>query len=462
MELDGLPYAPAGPLQARARGLVMIHQELALAPHLTVAEHVLLGAEPHGRGAARWFVDRARLRARARAALEAAGCGTLDLGQRLGALSPADRQRVEIARALAQDARVLVLDEPTSSLARADVEALFEHLRVLAARGVTLVYISHVLEEVFALCTSYSVLRDGRSVARGTLAGKAPGDLVAAMVGRDVDTLYPRTPGRAGEVVLRLEGLSGRRLPREATLELRRGEVLGIAGLIGAGRTELLRAVFGLDPVRTGRVRVLSLEGPRTSHERWRSGVGLLSEDRKGEGLALARSVAENLLLPGLARHARGGWLARAAVERAAERWIADLGVRCAGTGVPVGSLSGGNQQKVALARLFAAEVDVLLLDEPTRGVDVGAKAEIYAWIDTLARERGKAVLLVSSVLPELLGLADRIAVLCRGVLGPARPVDERDEHALMLAMTGQESERDRGTRGETRRERATERETDT
>lgn len=429
LELDGLPYAPRSPLEARQRGLAMIHQETALVPHLSVAENVLLGREPR-RGP---LVARAELHARARAALAEVG-GELELDRPAGSLAPADRQRVEIARALAQDARVLVLDEPTSSLGPADVAALHQRLRALAARGTSIVYVSHALEEVFALCTRYTVLRDGRAVARGALAETDPDALVAAMVGRSVATLYPRTPATPGEVLLRVEGLAGRRLPRAATLDLRRGEVLGLAGLVGAGRTELLRALFGLDAVRAGRLRIGHLEGPRTPAERWRSGTGFLSEDRQGEGLMRARSLAENLCLPRLGR--RGLVTPRALAQRA-RPWIGALRVRCAGPHQPVGALSGGNQQKVALARLLAAEVDVLLLDEPTRGVDVGARAELYACIDELAHRRGRAVLVASSSLPELLGLCDRIAVMCRGELGPARPVAEWSEHELALAMTG-------------------------
>jgi len=302
---------------------------------------------------------------------------------------------------------------------------------------VSVLYISHVLEEVFALATRFTVLRDGASVASGALAGETQASLVRRMAGREVGELYPRSPSTPGEVVLRLERLAGARLPLEASLELRRGEVLGIAGLIGAGRTELLRALFGLAPVRAGALRMLALEGPREPRVRWRSGAGFLSEDRKGEGLALSRSVAENLALPVLARLARRGVLNPGALARRAAPWLERLGVRCASAQQAVGALSGGNQQKVALARLLAAEVDLLLLDEPTRGVDVGAKAELYGWIDTLARREGKAVLLVSSYLPELLGVADRIAVMTRGVLGAARPVGEWDEHALLLAATG-------------------------
>ncbi|HEX6882872.1 MAG TPA: sugar ABC transporter ATP-binding protein [Planctomycetota bacterium] len=429
MELDGAAYAPRSPLEARRRGLAMIHQELALAPHLSVAENVLLGCEPR-RGP---FVARAALAARARAALAEVG-GELDPDRPAGTLAPADRQRVEIARALAQEARVLVLDEPTSSLGPADVAALHERLRALAARGTSIVYVSHALEEVFALCTRYTVLRDGRSVASGALDETDPDALVAAMVGRGVESLYPRGPAAPGEVVLRIEALAGTRLPRAATLELRRGKVLGLAGLVGAGRTELLRALFGLDVVRAGKLRIGALEGPRTPAERWRGGTGFLSEDRKGEGLMRARSLAENLLLPRLGRR---GLVSPRALAARAQPWIDALRVRCTGPHQPVGALSGGNQQKVALARLLAAEVDVLLLDEPTRGVDVGARAELYAWIDELAHRRGRAVLLASSYLPELLGVCDRIAVMCRGELGPARPVAELSEHELARAMTG-------------------------
>jgi ribose transport system ATP-binding protein len=263
------------------------------------------------------------------------------------------------------------------------------------------------------------------------------------MVGRDVDDLYPRSPRAAGETVLEVAQLRGARGPRDASLQLRRGEVLGIAGLVGAGRTELLRSVFGLDRVRDGSVRVGAYVGPASPARRWAQGVGLVSEDRKVEGLALSLSIAENTTLSRLTGLGPAGLVTPRRQAAAAQRWIDRLAIKCRGPRQRVGALSGGNQQKVAVARLLHHGADVLLLDEPTRGIDVGSKAQIYKLIDELAvgdpstGRRPCAVLMVSSYLPELLGVCDRIAVMCRGVLGPARPVESLDEHQIMLAATG-------------------------
>jgi ribose transport system ATP-binding protein len=292
----------------------------------------------------------------------------------------------------------------------------------LQARGLAVLYISHFLEEVRALCDRFTVLRDGRSVGSGDVATTSDAQIVAMMVGREVAERYPRSPRTPGDVVLEVGG--------GATLTLRRGEVLGIAGLVGAGRTELLRAIFGLDPVRSGRVVVKSNADPASPARRWSQGVGFVSEDRKTEGLALSQSIADNITLSSLRATVRPS--ARAAASR---RWIEQLGIRSRDAAQPVRDLSGGNQQKVALARLLEHGVDVLLLDEPTRGIDVGAKAEIYRRIDELACA-GRAVLIVSSYLPELLGICDRIAVMCRGQVGPARPVSEWDEHEIMMEAT--------------------------
>jgi ribose transport system ATP-binding protein len=430
--LDGAPYRPAGPVDARRAGVAMVHQELSLCPHLTVAENVLLGAEPAAFG----FVRRADLEARAAAALDQLSA-RIDPRALVRDLPPAAQQLVEIARALAQaSCRVLILDEPTSSLASADVARLFEVLRRLRDAGVSVLYVSHFLEEVREIADAYTVLRDGRSVGAGRMEGTSIEALVERMAGRAVETLYPRSPRTPGEVILDVADLAGAVKPERASLSLHRGEVLGIAGLVGAGRTELLRALFGLDPVRRGAVRVGAFAGPASPARRLAQGVGMLSEDRKGEGLALSLSIADNLTLSTLDRLGRAGFVSDRRQREAARRWIERLGVRCRDPEQPVRDLSGGNQQKVALGRLLHHDVDVLLLDEPTRGIDVGSKAQIYAVIDELARA-GKAVLFVSSYLPELLGVCDRVAVMRRGELLPARPAAGLTEHAVLLEATG-------------------------
>jgi ribose transport system ATP-binding protein len=427
MELEGRPYVPRAPLDARRAGVVMVNQELAIAPHLSVAENIVLGAEP-GQGG---LVRHAESRRIAGAALAELGRPDIPLHVPAGSLSIAEQQLVEIARALALGCRVLVLDEPTSSLTQADVQKLFGLVRRLREQGRSVIYISHFLEEVQALSDRYTVLRDGQSVATGRTAGTTMDQIAQLMVGRQVDELYTHSIRQPGEVALEVRGLAGPFKPVSASLELRRGEVLGLAGLVGAGRSELLRTIFALDEVRAGSVRVGVHAGPASPLLRWRQGLGLLSEDRKSEGLALNLSLENNLTLPGLTPFIRPS-----ALEAETRTWIQKLGVRCAGPTQAIGNLSGGNQQKIALGRLLRNGAEVLLLDEPTRGVDIGAKQNIYRLIDELAGS-GKAVLMVSSYLPELLGTCDRIAVMCRGVLGPARPVAECTEHSIMLAATG-------------------------
>jgi ribose transport system ATP-binding protein len=438
MQLDGAPYQPQSPADGRAAGVAMIYQELSLAPDLSVAENILLGVEPK-RGP---FVKRRELRERAQAALVEVGRGDLPLDAPAGRLSVAEQQLVEIARSVALKCRVLVLDEPTSSLAQQDVAKLFDLIRRLRERGLAIIYISHFLEEVKALGDRFTVLRDGQVSGGGDVALTEPSTIAAMMVGRRVDDLYPRSPRTPGDVVLSVRGLAGAVKPESATLELRRGEVVGVAGIVGAGRTEFLRAIMGLDPIRNGEIRVESLAGWQPPNVRWRQGMGLVSEDRKREGLALDLSIAENMTLPRLGGLGPGLFVTPSGQARAAAPLIERLAVKCRSPQQPVAALSGGNQQKVAIARLLHADCDLLLLDEPTRGIDVGSKAQIYKLIDQLAAggERGrapKAVLVVSSYLPELLGICDRIAVMCRGRLGESRPVAELDEHRIMLAATG-------------------------
>lgn len=423
MWLSSEPYVPSHPLDARRAGVAMIYQELSLARHLSVMENITLGMEPaHGP-----FVQWAEIRRRAVDAL--AQLGRIDIAPEtpVHQLSIAEQQFVEIARAIAVGARVLVLDEPTSSLARDDIERLFALVRRLKAQGLGIIYISHFLEEIRALSDRFTVLRDGRSVGTGETAAVTNQQIVAMMVGRDVHDLYPRSIRTRGEPVLEVTGLAGQKKPLSASLTLHRGEVLGIAGLIGAGRTELLRTVFGLEPVRHGRMRLKAHIGPASPAQQWSRGLGMVSEDRKSEGLALSLSIADNLTLSSLGR-----FVSPAGQARASRSWIERLNIRCREPEQPVGELSGGNQQKVAIARLLEHGVDVLLLDEPTRGIDVGSKAQIYGLIDELACA-GKAVLIVSSYVPELLGICDRVAVMSRGRLHPARPVMEIDEHRIML-----------------------------
>jgi len=439
--LDGMPYCPRNPLEGRKAGVAMIYQELSLAPHLSVEENILLGMEPSTLG----FLHRASMRKTAINALEQLGHPDIHPGTIVGNLSVAAQQLVEIARAIAVGCKVLVLDEPTSSLARGDVERLFKLVERLKAQGHAIIYISHFIEEVKRVSDRFVVLRDGRSVGGGAIANTTSEQIVAMMVGRDISELYPRSSRTQGEPILEVKELAGITKPSSASFTLHRGEVLGIAGLVGAGRTEMIKALFGLDSVRNGRIRIGSYSGTTTPVGRWNQGMGLLSEDRKNEGLALSLSIADNMTLSKLDGLGPSGLVIPSRQNVATDKWIKQLDIRCRQAQQPIGDLSGGNQQKVALARLLHHDVDVLLLDEPTRGIDVASKALIYRIIDDLAvgdhanGRAPKAILIVSSYLPELLGVCDRIAVMHRGRLGKAHPVSEVNEQTLMLEATGSE-----------------------
>jgi ribose transport system ATP-binding protein len=440
MELDGRPFAPANTAAARQAGIAMIYQELSLAPHCSVEDNVMLGMEPTRFG----VIRRRDVRARTRRALEELGHGAIDPRRRVDTLSIAERQIVELARALAVGCRVLVLDEPTSTLDARDIERLVEVLARLKAQGIALVYISHFIEEVKRVADSVTVLRDGTTAGGGSIEQFTSEAIVALMIGRRLEQGYPRRPRKPGEVLLEVRKLSGIPRPLTADLVLRRGEILGIAGLVGAGRTELLRTLFGLLPIRRGEIRTGVYVGPASPAQRWAQGVGYVSEDRGSEGLALRLSIADNIAM-NLRRDAGPAGILRPGRVRArAAAWMDRLGIRGRGPEQRVEQLSGGNQQKVALARLLHEDVDLLLLDEPTRGIDVASKFQIYDLIDRLASGtdgvRPRAILIVSSYLPELLGVCDTIAVMYRGRLGVARPVAAWNEHSLMLEATGQEA----------------------
>jgi len=449
MSIAGQAYAARGPADARARGIAHIHQELALCRHLSVSENILMGIEPSRGG----WMRREALHDRAAALLADFGRPEIDPRTRTGELPLADQQVVEICRALARDARVLLMDEPTSSLQRANVERLFDTVRRLRDRGIAVIYISHFLEEVREIATRFTVLRDGRSVGSGELASVGDNELISLMVGsaqtRVSVPLLPWVESRGLpessallesrvlsesqaesnvaqtllSVLLEVENLSAPPRLREASFTLHRGEVLGIAGLIGSGRTDLIRALFGLQ----------ESAGHVTMHG---NGFGYLSEDRKNEGLALQLPIADNVTMSRFETCSRAGWIDRSAQNAQTEDVMRRLRIKAPGPRGIVGRLSGGNQQKVALGRLLHQDPDILLLDEPARGVDIGSKSDIYREIRRLASE-GKGIVMVSSYLPELFEVCDAIAVMTRGRVSPARPTSEWTADAILETAIG-------------------------
>ncbi len=432
MSLAGAAYAPRAPRDALARGVAMIYQELALAPDLSVEANIMLGQERVRAG----FIRRREHRRVVRQVLDLLEHADIRPDARVKDLGVGAQQLVEVARALVSSAQVIVFDEPTSTLTEHDADRLFVIIERLRQRGLAIIYISHFLEEVRRIAQTYTVLRDGRAVASGALAETEIKTIIGHMVGRDLEELFPHVPHTPGESILELKGLKAGKHGKPANLSLRRGEILGIAGLVGAGRTTLLRAIFGLGPVVSGHIRVEHvIAGPAPPAGRIKQGHGFLSEDRKAEGLALDRSIEDNMTYSALWRHARWGWLRLKQRRAVVAGWMARLRIRATGPGQPAVSLSGGNQQKLALARLLHQEAEILLLDEPTRGIDVGSKAEIYRLIGELAAQ-GKAILVVSSYLPELFGICDRIAVMSRGTICEPRRVSEWTEHAVMEVAT--------------------------
>ena len=435
MHVNGTAYAPASPLAARQAGVALIHQELSLCPHLTVAENILMGLEPSHGG----WLDRAAMRREAARLLESFSHPDLAPDRVVGTLPIAARQVVEILRAMAARASIVLMDEPTSSLPREDVTRLFALIRQLKASGVTIVYISHFLEEVREIADRFTVLRDGRSVAAGTLADVTNEALISHMVGRPVDALFPeRAPEPREDVLVDVVDVSAPPAVRRVAFRLRRGEILGVAGLVGSGRTETIRALMGLEPAEGGDVRVHGRRLARTASPaaRLAAGIGYLSEDRKGEGLALDMSLADNVTCTRYRACSTRGWLRRGAQRAQTRRWLDELAVKARSPWQPARTLSGGNQQKVALARLLHQEADVLFLDEPTKGIDIGSKVEIYRAIVACAT-RGAGVVMVSSYLPELFGVCHSLAVMSRGRLTPARPIDAWTPESVMEAAIG-------------------------
>ena len=433
MELGGRPYLPADPHDARMKGVAMIYQELNLALHLSVQENILLGAESASLG----WIDRGQSRERAKSALAQLGHESIALDRCAGAFSIAEQQVIEIARALLIKPQVLIMDEPTSSLTQADTEKLFATILRLRAQGVSIIYISHFLEECRQLCDRYTVLKDGETVGTGQMDAATLDHIVTLMTGREVTDLYPRSTHARGAVVLDVKAVASEPRLKRASFQVHAGEIFGVAGLIGAGRTDLLRAIFSLDALAAGEVCIVGeSEETATPRRRWRQGLGFLSENRKEEGLMLNQSIADNLTLTKQDSFGRCGWINGRRQRQVAQRWVGALRVKCRDAGQRIGELSGGNQQKIAIARLLEHPARIFLLDEPTRGIDVGSKAQIYQLIGELAAA-GKTVIVVSSYLPELLGLGDTIGVMCRGELAAIRPRADWTEAEIMRVAMG-------------------------
>ena len=435
--LDGQPVSFAGPADARAAGIAVIYQEPTLFPDLSVAENIFMGRQPLRRPHT-WDrrIDRAAMREQTRRLFDRLGV-QLDPDRPARGLSIADQQLVEIAKALSFDARVLIMDEPTAALSGVEVERLFSVARALRDAGAAVLFISHRFDEVFALCQRITVMRDGAWVSTDPIDEVTVEQVVRRMVGRDVASLYAQTDAAIRDVLLDVRALTRSGVFEDVSFSVRGGEIVALAGLVGAGRSEVIRAVFGIDPYDGGEVRVAGRPLPRHNPAAAiAAGVALVPEDRRQQGLVMELSIERNATLARRWSLARFGLLPRRAERREAADWTKRLQVKAAALTDPVATLSGGNQQKVVLAKWLSTSPRVLMVDEPTRGIDVGTKAEVHRLLAQLAND-GVAVLMVSSELPEVLGMADRVLVMHEGRLVRELSRNEATEETVMLAATG-------------------------
>jgi ABC-type sugar transport system ATPase subunit len=433
LHVAGRPVAFSGPEKALESGIGMVHQELVFCENLSVAENLCLGSLPARRG----FVSRAAMAERAEQMLAAIGA-SIDVRRQVSALTTGQQQMLQIAAAVGGGARIVVFDEPTSSLSQHEAEKLYDLIGRLRERGVTCIYVTHRMEEIFRLCETATVLRDGRHVATVPTSSLTEAALVQMMIGRHLEQYFPaHVHAEPREEVLRVQGLSSPAGFRDVSFALRAGEVLGFAGLVGAGRTEVARALFGLDPEATGRIWVHGKEATiRNPEDAMRYGVGMVPEDRKRQGLVLPMTALANTTMVVLRELARVTFIRHSSERALARTYFERLRVRAPGVDAIIAGLSGGNQQKIVLAKWLAAHSRILILDEPTRGVDVGAKAEIHALIDELAAS-GNAVILISSELPEVLNLSTRILVLREGRIAGELTREKATQYAVMRLMAG-------------------------
>lgn len=425
----------ARPAEASAQGIAMVHQESLLAPHLSVAENIYLGREGTSR---RGWIDRGKMLREARSLIGEHGF-KLDAASPVGRLTPAGKQLVEICRAIASGSSLLIFDEPTSSLSESETKEVFRIVRQLRDRKMGIIYITHRLDELRSVGDRVTVLRDGATVHTANLSELTREQLIQHMVGRPLDTIFQRGEHTAGEVLLRVSNVN-RGLLHHISFEVRAGEIVGLGGLMGAGRTELCRVLFGLDPPASGRVEVAGEDvTPKTPRGAVAAGIALIPEDRQHNGLALKLPIAHNITLPDLKKVSRLGFLRKADEGNVSEQYRDRLRIKCNSTAQLSGRLSGGNQQKIVIAKWVARGAKVFLFDEPTRGIDVGAKQEVFEEMDRLARS-GAAVLMVSSELPELIQVTDRILVMANGRLTGELPGKTTQEEIMRLAAPSPES----------------------
>ncbi len=432
LQVDGQELEFDNPREAQAHGIATIYQELLLYPELSVAENIFMGHAPRKRFG---MIDWPKMRQQAAEILSSLDIHDIDVTRNVGTLTVGNRQRVEIAKALSQNARLLIMDEPTAALTEADVQRLFALVRLLRERGVAIIYISHRLDEVFMLADRVTVLRDGQYVGTRLIEDTSEDDLISMMVGRTIDDLFPKLDTQTGAVVLELRNLTRRPLTNEISLQLRAGEIVGLAGLVGSGRSELAQAVFGFTPAESGEILLdgvpVRIRHPGHAME---LGIAYVPEDRGTQGLVRQMTVRENVSLAVLKTLANGSIVNRSAERDLARRSIRQFNIRAYSPEQVVNKLSGGNQQKVVVSKWLASNPRVLIMDEPTRGIDVGAKAEIHRLMSELAQQ-GMAILMISSELPEVLGMSDRILVMRQGRLVAEFARGEATQEDVATAM---------------------------
>lgn len=436
MHLHNQPVTFHNPREAQQHGVATIYQELGLYPELSVAENIFMGHAPRKSfGWLKWL-DWQTMETRALELLAELNIHDLDIRRKVGELNVGNRQRVEIAKALSLDAKILIMDEPTAALTEADVERLFEIVRLLRARGVSIIYISHRLQEVFELADRVTVLRDGEYIATQPVSETTEDQLISMMVGRTIDNLFPKMASKIGETVLEVRNLNHGSTTRNVSFKVRAGEIVGMAGLVGSGRSETAQVIFGIHPAQSGEILVdnqpVKINQPMDAISH---GIAYLPEDRGTQGLIRAMSIRENSTMAVLEQVSTAGFIQPDKEQQLTADAIQNLGIRAFSTEQVAGKLSGGNQQKVVIAKWLASRPRLLIMDEPTRGIDVGAKSEIHRRMSQLAAEQGLAILMISSELPEVLGMSDRVLVMREGRIVAEFERAEASQERVATAM---------------------------